>query len=95
LERFRRAGSSSVRGRCDLGEAQHALDDVEGDARGISGPAISSAVHPALAFSTMASACTRVPLMTQAPETRPGTLSTSSHFDQSIFSVVDTPFLWR
>jgi hypothetical protein len=52
-------------------------------------------VHPALAFSTMASACTRVPLMTQAPETRPGTLSTSSHFDQSIFSVVDTPFLWR
>src|SRR6516162_2983509 len=38
----------------------------------ISGPVISSAVHPALAFSTMASACTRVPLMTQAPETRPG-----------------------
>jgi hypothetical protein len=50
----------------------------------ISGPAISSAVHPALAFSTMASAWMRVPLMTQAPETRPGTLSTSAHFDQSI-----------
>jgi len=51
----------------------------------ISGPAISSAVHPALAFSTMASAWTRVPLITQVPETRRGTLSTSSHFDQSIF----------
>jgi hypothetical protein len=50
----------------------------------ISGPAISSAEHPAMAFSTMASAWTRVPLMTQAPETRPGTLSTSQHFAQSI-----------
>src|SRR6516225_17533 len=50
--------------------------------------AISSAVHPAFALSTTACAGTRVPLMTQAPDSLPGTLSTSSDLDQSTSSVI-------
>jgi hypothetical protein len=46
--------------------------------------AISSAVDPSRALSTIASAGTRESSTTQAPERRPDTLSTSSHFDQSI-----------